>query len=231
MCGRFTNQFTWRELVDLYGITEPYLTPVSNLQPRFNFAPMQQQIVIRRDKLGRREPVMMRWGPVPSWARDKTGAAKCINAKAETVEERPSYRDAFRFRPCLVPANGFYEWLKIGPVQKQPFYLTTKTGEPFAFAGLWDWWRPIDAPDDARNLETFTILTTQPNAVCAPIHNRMPVMLARGEWTHWLRTVEERRRILRHATFPAERMEFWPVGKSVGSVDNEGPQLIKRIDL
>ena len=229
MCGRFTNQFTWRELVELYGITEPYLTPISNFQPRFNFAPMQEQIVIRRDRSHRREPVLMRWGLVPSWASDKSGAAKCINAKAETVEERPSFRDAFRYRPCLVPADGFYEWLKIGAGQKQPFFLTTKDREPFAFAGLWDWWRPRGAPDEAPNLETFAILTTHPNAVCAPIHDRMPVMLAREDWSHWLGTPEERKCVLEHAMFPAERMECWPVGKSVGNFQNEGPQLIVRI--
>jgi putative SOS response-associated peptidase YedK len=229
MCGRFTNQFTWRDLVELYRITEPYLTPISNLEPRFNFAPMQHQIVIRSDKFGRCEPVMMRWGLVPSWAKDESGAAKCINAKAETVGEKPSFRDAFRFRPCLVPADGFYEWLKLGPVQKQPFFVTTKGREPFAFAGLWDWWRPRDAAEEAPNLETFTILTTEPNAVCATIHNRMPVMLAREDWPHWLGTLEERKGIIGHATFPAERMECWPVGKSVGNVRNEGPQLIGRI--
>ena len=113
MCGRFTNQFTWRELVDLYRITEPYLVPISNLQPRFNFAPTDTGPVIRVDNEARREPAMMRWGLVPSWAKDEMGAARCINAKAETVADKASFRDAFRYRPCLVPASGFYEWAKI----------------------------------------------------------------------------------------------------------------------
>src|SRR5579862_3706165 len=134
MCGRFTNHFTWRQLVELYRITEPYLVPLSNLQPRFNFVPTDTGPVIRLDKEGRREPVMMRWGLVPSWSKDTTPAAQCINAKAETVAEKPSFRDAVRMRPCLVPADGFYEWAKVGPKDKQPYFITTRNAEPFAFA-------------------------------------------------------------------------------------------------
>lgn len=229
MCGRFTNQFTWRELVELYRITEPYLTPLSNLQPRFNFAPTDTGPVIRLDKEGRRQPAMMRWGLVPSWAKDAKGGAAMINAKAETIEEKPAYRKAFASRPCLVPADGFYEWKPIGPKEKQPYFITTAFEEPFAFAGLWEWWRPKDGPRDAPALETFTILTTEPNAVCAPLHTRMPVMLAQDDWGRWLGTPDQRRAILSHAAFPAERMECWAVGKAVGNVRNEGPQLIERV--
>ena len=166
MCGRLTNQFTWRELVDLYRITEPYIAPISNLEPRFNFAPMQRGIVIRLDKEGRRQPAMMRWGLVPSWAKDDKSGFKMINAKAETVADKPSFRSAFKTRPCLVPADGFYEWKKIGPAEKQPYFITTKDKEPFALAGLWEWWRSKEAPKDDLGLETFTILTTEPNALC-----------------------------------------------------------------
>jgi putative SOS response-associated peptidase YedK len=229
MCGRFTNQFTWRELVELYRITEPYLSPISNLQPRFNFAPTDTGPVIRLDKEGRHQPAMMRWGLVPSWATDAKGGAAMINAKAETVVEKPAYRKAFESRPCLVPADGFYEWKHIGPKEKQPYFITTRDKEPFAFAGLWEWWRAKDAPRDAPGLETFTILTTEPNAVCAPIHNRMPVMLAQEDWARWLGTPEDRNAVLAHAAFPAERMECWSVGRAVGNVRNEGPQLIERV--
>ncbi|HEX4080082.1 MAG TPA: SOS response-associated peptidase [Rhizomicrobium sp.] len=229
MCGRFTHRFTWRELVELYRITEPYIAPISHLQPRFNFAPMQRGIVVRPDKEGHREPVMMRWGLVPTWAKDDSGAARCINAKAETVAEKPMFRGAFKARPCLVPADGFYEWAPVGAVGKQPYFITTKPGEPFAFAGLWEWWRAKGAAADAPGLETFTILTTEPNALCAPIHNRMPVMLAQDDWPRWLGTSEDRRALLAHASFPAERMECWPVGKGVGNVRNEGPELVERI--
>lgn len=227
MCGRFTNQFAWRELVELYRITEPYLIPPSNLQPRFNFAPTDTGPIVRLDREGRRQPVMMRWGLVPSWSQDAKSAASMINAKADTVAEKPGYRSAFVFRPCLVLADGFYEWAKIGAKEKQPYFITTKGKEPFAFAGLWERWRPKDAVRDAPSLETFTILTTEPNELCAPIHNRMPVMLGQEEWAGWLGTPDQRKALLR--SFPVERMECWPVGRAVGNVRNEGPQLIGRI--
>ena len=172
---------------------------------------------------------MMRWGLVPSWSKDAKGGAAMINAKAETVAEKPAYRKAFLSRPCLVPADGFYEWKQIGPKEKQPYFITTKAKEPFAFAGLWEWWRANDAPRDTPGLETFTILTTEPNAVCAALHNRMPVMLAQEDWRRWLGTLEDRTSILAHAAFLVERMECWPVAKAVGNVRNEGPELIKRL--
>lgn len=228
MCGRFTNQFTWRELVELYQITEPYIRPISNLEPRFNFAPTQTGIVIRLDKERRREPAMMRWGLVPNWAKDEKGGAKCINAKSETVAEKPAFRAAFKLRPCLVPADGFYEWAK-GPDGKQPYYITTRAAEPFAFAGLWERWRARDAKADVAPLDTFTILTTEPNTLCAPIHNRMPVILGREQWAGWLGTPEDRMALLARGSFPAERMECWPVGKAVGNVINEGAALIERV--
>ena len=136
MCGRFTNRYTWEELVRLYRITEPYIKPISNLEPGYNFAPMQRGPVVRLDKEGRREPAILRWGLVPSWSKDDKSGAAMINAKAETVAEKPAYRSAFKSRPCLVVADGFYEWAKVGPKEKQPYFITTKNSEPFAFAGL-----------------------------------------------------------------------------------------------
>jgi putative SOS response-associated peptidase YedK len=227
MCGRFTNRFTWRELVELYRITEPYIHPISNLEPRFNFAPMQRGVVVRLDKEGRRQPVIMRWGLVPSWSKDEKSGAAMINAKAETVAEKPAYRAAFKARPCLVVADGFYEWAKVGPKEKQPYFIALKNKTPFAFAGLWEWWRAKDAPNDAPGLETFTILTTEPNTLCAPIHNRMPVILAREDWPKWLGTPEDRKTLLH--SFPAEKMECWPVGQAVGNVRNDRPELIANI--
>jgi putative SOS response-associated peptidase YedK len=226
MCGRFTNRYSWRELVALYRITEPYLQPISNLQPRFNFAPMQRGPVVRLDGDGRHEPVMMRWGLVPYWSKDDSAAARMINAKAETVADKPAYRAAFRARPCLVPADGFYEWRKVGAGEKQPWFFTTQNHEPFAFAGLWEHWHD---PNAAAPLETFTILTMMPNAVCAPIHDRMPVMLAPEEWAKWLGSAEERSALLVHP-FPAGRMECWPVGRAVGNVRNDAPELVEPIE-
>jgi putative SOS response-associated peptidase YedK len=227
MCGRFTNRFTSRQLVGLYGITEPYIAPIPNLQPRFNFAPMQNGIVIRLDKSGRREPVMMQWGLVPSGSTDDSGAAKCINAEAETVATKPSFRAAFESRPCLVPADGYYEWQKLPGGEKQPYFICAEFDDPFAFAGLWESWRPEDAPDDAPGLETFTILTTEANELCAALHNRMPVILMEEEWARWLGSPDDRKALLR--IYPAEWLECWPVGKAVNDVRNDRPELVKRI--
>jgi putative SOS response-associated peptidase YedK len=154
MVGRFTNRYTWREIVELYRVTEPYIAPVSNMRPRYNFAPLQSQVVIRLDKEGRREPVVMRWGLVPSWSKDDSGASRCINAKSETVATKPSFRAAFKARPCFVPADGFYEWAKLPGGEKQPYFITTRDREPFAFAGLWEWWPERRTPGraTARNL-------------------------------------------------------------------------------
>ncbi len=227
MCGRFTNRYTWEELVRLYRITEPYIKPISNLEPRFNFAPKQRGPVVRLDKEGRREPAIMRWGLVPSWSKDAEGGAAMINAKAETVAEKPAYRSAFKSRPCLVVADGFYEWAKVSPKEKQPYFITTKNCEPFAFAGLWEWWRAKVTPKETPGLETFTILTTEPNTLCAPIHDRMPVILSPDDWDKWLATPEDHKALLR--SFPAEKMECWPIGKAVGNVRNDSPELIQKI--
>ena len=227
MCGRFTNQYTWEELVRLYRITEPYIKPISNLEPRYNFAPMQRGPVVRLDKEGRREPAIMRWGLVPSWSKDDKSGAAMINAKAETVAEKPAYRSAFKSRPCLVVADGFFEWAKVSPKEKQPYFITTKNSEPFAFAGLWEWWRAKDAPQDDKGLETFTILTTEPNTLCASIHDRMPVILSSDEWDKWLATPEDRKTLLR--SFPTEKMDCLPIGKAVGNVRNDTLELIQKI--
>lgn len=228
MCGRFTNQYTWRELVELYELTEPYIHPVSNLEPRYNFAPTDTGIVIRLDARGRRKPAMMKWGLVPAWSKDGKMSGATFNAKAESASEKVSFRAAFQARPCLVPADGFYEWQKLAGGEKQPWFITTKGKAPFAFAGLWEFWRAKEAPKDVPALETFTVLTCEPNALCAPIHDRMPVMLAREDWQHWLGTPDDRRALLK--PFTPERMQCWPVGKAVGNVRNQGPELIRPME-
>ncbi len=225
MCGRFTNRYTWRELVALYRITEPYIGQIPNTPARFNIAPMQRSLVAR-ERDGTRELAPLQWGLVPSWSKDGKGGAAMINARAETVAEKPGFRAAFKSRPCLVVADGFYEWAKIGPKEKQPYFITLKGNSPFAFAGLWDWWRAKDAPKDDPGIETFTIVTTAPNTLCAPIHDRMPVILTPEDWPRWLATADDRKTLL-HA-FPADHMECWPIGQAVGNVRNDGPELIER---
>jgi putative SOS response-associated peptidase YedK len=207
MCGRFSDRYSWRDLKELYDLTTPYLA--SNFPPRTNIAPMQTSFVVRAAKDGRRELAELRWGLVPSRSKDDTGGAAMINAKSETVAEKPTFRAAFKARPCLVVADGFYEWNKLGPKQKQPYFITRRDAKPFAFAGLWEWWRAKDAAPDAAGVETFTILTTEPNALCAQVHNRMPVILAPDAWPRWLSTPDERKTLMK--PFPADDMEMWPV--------------------
>jgi putative SOS response-associated peptidase YedK len=227
MCGRYTNQYSWAELKELYDLTTPYLT--SNFEPRYNIAPTQKCLVVRLNEQGQRELVEMVWGLVPSWSKDGKPPGSTINAKCETVATKPAYRGAFKSRPCLVVADGFYEWLKISPTEKQPYFITTKDREPFAFAGLWERWKPRDVPPGTAPLETFAILTCEPNAAAGQIHDRMPVMLEKKDWDAWLGTPEQRTKLMK--AFPAARMELWPVGKPVGNPRNQGPQLIKRIEV
>ena len=226
MCGRFTDRYTWRELKELYDITTPYLT--SNFPPRFNIAPTQMSFVVRLNKEGARELAEMKWGLVPSWSKDAKGGFSTFNAKAETVAEKPTFRTAFKQRPCLVVADGFYEWKKLPDGSKQPYFITRADGKPFAFGGLWEWWRAKDAPEGDKGLETFTIITTPPNALCATVHDRMPLMLAKEDFAKWLGTVEERTALLK--PFPAEDMTMWPVGKGVGNVKNTGAELVERVE-
>jgi putative SOS response-associated peptidase YedK len=227
MCGRFTDRYTWREIKELYDLTTPYLT--SNFPPRYNVAPTQQSFVVRLAKDGSRELAELKWGLVPSWSKDDKGAFHMINARAETVASAPAFRAAFKARPCLVVADGFYEWKKLGPKEKQPYFITRRGAKPFAFAGLWEWWRPKDAPAESAGVETFTILTTEPNALCAQIHNRMPLMLAPGDFALWLGTSNDRAALLR--PFPAHHMEMWPVTPAVGNVKNTGAELVEPIGV
>jgi len=222
MCGRFTNQYSWAELHALYSLSDQSF-PQSNLRPRFNVAPTDEMPIVRI-KDGRRELSLLKWGLVPSSSKDAKDAAKLINARAETVAEKPAFRSAFRHRRCLVPANGFYEWKKITPKEKQPYFITLKDKAPFAFAGLYEWW----IPREGSRLETFTIITCAPNPLVAELHDRMPVILGPESWSAWLGehllSPDKLKDLLK--PFPPDRMEFWPVDKRVGNVANDEPSLI-----
>jgi putative SOS response-associated peptidase YedK len=178
MCGRY-------RLSRRKQIIEEHFNAVSGDEdwgPRWNIAPTQPIPVIRQHP---REPVrelsLVRWGLVPSWAKDSSGAASMINARSETASTKPAFRDAFKFRRCLIPADGFYEWVRTGKA-KQPYCFEVNEGELFAFAGLWDRWK------DARGntIETCSILTTAPNAVASAVHDRMPVILEPDGYDLWL---------------------------------------------
>ena len=178
MCGRY-------RLSRRKQVLEEHFDSVAEMEewePRYNIAPTQPVPVIRQDpKRPLRELALLRWGLVPRWAKDASGAARMINARSETAGTKAAFADALKFRRCLVPADGFYEWQKMGKV-KQPYCFEINGGELFAFAGLWDRW------NDARgtSLESFSILTTTPNAVAASVHDRMPVILDPDSYDLWL---------------------------------------------
>jgi len=218
MCGRFTNQYTWEELHALYDLSNR--PPKSNFPPRYNIAPTQTSFVVRETE-GERELAELRWGLLPKWVKAPGDGARMINARSETVASKPAYRSAFKSRPCLVVADGFYEWQKVKG-GKQPYYITTKDRASFAFAGLWE-------PKSLAEQDTFTILTCEPNELCATVHDRMPAMLAPEDFAGWLATPEERTKLLR--PFPTNKMELWAVDKAVGSPKNIGPELIQPTEL
>ncbi|NNJ12275.1 SOS response-associated peptidase [Chloroflexales bacterium ZM16-3] len=217
MCGRYTLSATGGQVAERFDIAD---TP--QLTPRYNIAPTQAVPLVRVGPEGR-ELALLRWGLVPSWAKDLAIGAKMINARSETVAEKPSFRAALRQRRCLILADGFYEW-QAAPGGKQPFYFRVHAGAPFAMAGLWESWR---GPDDVA-VQTCTILTTRANPLLAPLHDRMPVILPPDEYRLWLDPDMREAGPLEHLfePFPAEAMESYPVGKGVNRVANDSAALI-----
>jgi len=223
MCGRFARKSTQEVLADWFGVE---LEDMPWFAPTYNAAPQSVQPVVRlgRDS-GSREVALLRWGLVPFWAKDPKPGYSTFNARSEAVAGKPAFREALKKRRCLVPADAFYEWQRLDPKTKHPFAIGLKSGQPCAFAGLWDRWQP----KDGEPLETFTILTTDPNALMEPIHNRMPVILEPRDYDRWLEPGDPARPpvdLLR--PFPADEMSAWPVGERVGNVRNNDPQLLER---
>lgn len=184
MCGRLILATPAAELARLFGF--PDRAP---LMPRYNLAPTQELPIVRTDSEGRRQMVMARWGLVPSWAKDISIGSRMINARAETVADKPAYRKAFRCRRCVVPADGFYEWQAVpGRRGKRPFAVRRRDRAPFAIAGLWETWAGPDASAAAAvtPLLTATVITTAANPLMAQFHDRMPVILAEPEIELWL---------------------------------------------
>ena len=223
MCGRYTAAMSWSELVDLYEITETGI-PL-NVAPRYNVAPTQTVPIVRSVPNGR-ELAMVRWGLVPSWSKGPDSRYSMINARAETVTEKPSFRTPFRRRRCLVPADGFYEWKKANGA-KQPYRIALNDGRPFAFAGLWDSWESADE----TAIESCTIIVTDANELVRPIHDRMPVILDPGNHVRWLDVegtpADEAAEML--LSYPSERMTAYPVSRMVNSPKNDDPKCIEAV--
>jgi putative SOS response-associated peptidase YedK len=195
----------------------------------YNVAPTSQVLVVVGGARGRRID-RFRWGLVPSWAKDPSVGSRMINARAETVAEKPAFRAAYRKRRCIVPADGFYEWQVVpGRRTKQPMYVHRRDGDRLAFAGLWEAWYP---PEGAEPLLSCTVVTGRPNEVVAPIHDRMPVVLPPDAWDLWLDPEVSDRAELDRLLVPAPAALFVadPVSTAVNNVRNKGPELVERID-
>jgi putative SOS response-associated peptidase YedK len=183
VCGRFVQASSPALLVGLFDVDETLAAPEG---ADYNVTPRREVAVIVQRSDGRRALDRMRWGLIPSWAKDASIGDRLINARGETVAEKPSFRRAFTKRRCIVPADGFYEWMAVpGRRTKQPVYIHGTTGEPLALAGLWESWRDPTV-EDAPALHTCTIITTDANATLAPVHDRMPVILEAAAWSTWL---------------------------------------------
>jgi len=195
------------------------------MRARYNIAPMQDVPIIRRGPTGLRELVEVRWGLVPRWAKDPAIGNRMINARAETLAEKPSFRTALKRHRCLLPADGFYEWKQTPSGGKQPIHIGMKDGAPFAFAGLFERW----LSPAGEVLDTCTIITTQSNALLAPLHDRMPVIVAPDAFDRWLDVANEDTAEL-FTPYPAEAMTYYPVSPRVNSVRNDDAKLIVRVD-
>jgi putative SOS response-associated peptidase YedK len=226
MCGRYTIHSPAPLIASRFGV----LGDMPEISPRYNAAPLQTLPVVRRRPEGGRALSLLRWGLVPVWAKDSKGAAGMINARAESVADKPAFRSAYRKRRCLVPFDNFYEWRTEGKT-KQPFAIGTTSNErPDAFAGLWEGWQDKDT---GEWLHTFSVITTTANDVAREVHDRMPVILPPDAWAAWLGeeevSPEELHSLLR--PYPADQTRLWPVGKDVGNVRNDRPDLVDPVEL
>jgi len=225
MCGRFTNQYTWRELHALYMLSIGFEQNQA-WEPKYNIAPTMQIPVVLREG-GTRRLALMRWGLVPSWSRE-IGKFSTFNARADGVANKPMFRGAWQAgQRCIIPASSFFEWRK---PDKQPFAIAPGNKGAMAFAGLWDTWRPKGG---GESLRSCTIITCAPNDLLAPIHDRMPVILGEEDWAKWLgeEAANENELLALLKPFAAERMALWPVGKAVGNGRNESATLIEPVSV
>jgi putative SOS response-associated peptidase YedK len=218
MCGRFLLLTSRDEVAQLFSL-DP--ADVPELFPRYNVAPTQPVPAVRLDD-GHRAFAELKWGLIPSWAKDAKIANALINARAETVAEKPAFRSPFKARRCLIPASGFYEWAVEGK-HKQPYHFHLKDGRPFAFAGLWERWHG----EDGAPVETCTIITSEANELVRPVHERMPAILSPGDFAAWLHPktpAGQLHGLLR--PYPAGEMAADPASLFVNSTWHQGPQCL-----
>lgn len=221
MCGRFALLTHAEALIERFGVEEVIKRP----EPRYNIAPSQNvTVVVQREK---RQLTEMRWGLVPSWAKDVSIGNRMINVRAETVAEKPAFRNAFKKRRCLILSDGFYEWQKVGKI-KIPTHIRLKKREPFAFAGLYEYWKT----KSGKMLESCAIITTTPNEVMSSIHHRMPVILNPDDERAWLNPEKQEASELMQLLKPytSHQMESFEVSDFVNSHQNQGPLCTKPVN-
>ncbi|MBD2595977.1 SOS response-associated peptidase [Nostoc spongiaeforme FACHB-130] len=219
MCGRFTLNQSAEALSKAFNLQQ-----VPDLAAQYNIAPTQMVLtVLHHPSNEQYEFQQLRWGLIPSWAKDAKMGVKLINARAETVSEKPAFRASFKRRRCLVIADGFYEWQK-QQSQKQPFYFRLQDGKPFGFAGLWDVWHS----PEGEEIASCTIITTTANELLAPIHDRMPVILAPEDYDLWLDTQVQTPEKLQPLLdpYPVEAMTAYPVSNLVNKPQHNSPECI-----
>ena len=217
MCGRYASSRAVDDLLVTFEVPEP---PEQVLPPSWNVAPTDPvYAVLQRD--GVRSLRVLRWGLVPSWAKDRRAGARMINARRETLTEKPAFRSAYARRRCLVPADGYYEW-QVQGARKQPWFLTSRDGGPLAMAGLYEVWRD----PEGELLWTCTVVTTEAADDTGHIHDRTPLLVRPGDWARWLDpTVDDPGAELLVPGTPGV-LDAWPVGTAVGNVRNDGPELV-----
>jgi len=221
MCGRFTLTVDPAKLQDVFG---GFIFP-AQFAARYNIAPTQPILAIPND--GKNRADFFLWGLIPSWAKDPTIANKLINARGETVAEKPSFRGSFKYKRCLIPADGFYEWKAqtgANAKTKTPYFIHMKDRQPFAFAGLWDEWHS----PDGNTLRTCAIITTAPNELMSDLHSRMPVILDKNNYADWLNPAPQSPENLIHLIqpFATDRMSAYPVSTLVNIPSNDRLELI-----
>jgi putative SOS response-associated peptidase YedK len=221
MCGRFTRAADGEIIARVFDLPE-----APELSPRYNIAPTQNVAAVRLAESGGRELAHLHWGLIPSWAKERAMGARMINARAETLAEKPAFRSAFRARRCLIVADGFYEWQKLG-TRKQPHFIGFRDGRPFAFAGLWERWRG----EGSEEVESCTIVTTEANELLAPIHDRMPVILDPADCALWIdSSVKETDRLAALLRpYPPGPLQAYPVGLLVNNAANDSPACVKQL--
>ncbi|MEL6354387.1 MAG: SOS response-associated peptidase [Cyanobacteria bacterium J06627_28] len=252
MCGRYTQTHSGKAIASAFSLDSSQ-NGVPSPPPRYNIAPTQPVSAIAQSSArpsaqssGQREYRIFQWGLIPAWAKDPSIGSRMINARAETVAEKPSFRTAFKRRRCLIVADGFYEWKKSDQknpdqkradqrsaektkLKKQPYYIQMADKALFGMAGIWESWES----GDGSYVESCTILTTDPNALMQPIHNRMPVIIHPSDYDLWLDPTVQKAETVQHLlrSFEADAMQAYPVSRAVNSPRNESADCVEPIDL